>query len=181
MKTEIYYDKFRWKNKKNICFLPQYRFIYWKRLCEKFKKNILIYYIVRLIYEHYRIKYNIDIPAKTKIGRGFRIEHIGGIVINPNAILGNNITCLNGVVIGSENRGKRLGTPHIGNEVWIGSNAVIVGNITIGNNVLIAPNSYVNFNVPSNSIVLGNPAIIKNNKNATEKYLINMIDKEDYI
>lgn len=58
-----------------------------------------------------------------------------------------------------------------GNKVWIGVNATIVGHINIGNNVLIAPNSYANCNVPSNSIVIGNPCIIKHNDNATKGYI----------
>lgn len=76
-----------------------------------------------------------------------------------------------GVTIGQENRGKRKGTPKIGDEVWIGVNATIVGNINIGNDVLIAPNSYVNCDVPSHSVVLGNPCIIKHVENATEGYI----------
>ncbi|WP_138272484.1 LbetaH domain-containing protein [Parabacteroides merdae] len=49
---------------------------------------------------------------------------------------------------------------YLGNSVWIGPNAVIVEKINIGDNVLIAANSYVNFDVPSNSIVIGNPGRI---------------------
>ena len=52
-----------------------------------------------------------------------------------------------------------------------GANAVIVGKINIGNNVLIAPNSYVNFDVPDNSIVIGNPGKIIHKDNATEGYI----------
>lgn len=76
---------------------------------------------------------------------------------------------------GQENRGKRKGTPRIGNDVWIGTNAVIVGKIEIGNNVLIAPNSYVNFDVPNNSIVIGNPGKIIPSINACESYIENKI------
>lgn len=115
----------------------------------------------------------MDIPARVKIGRGLRIEHIGGIVINPEAQLGENITMLNGVLIGAQNRGPKRGFPVIGNYVWIGTNAIIVGKIHIGNNVLIAPGAYVNFDVPDNSIVLGNPGKIIANSNATEGYIIN--------
>lgn len=43
-----------------------------------------------------------------------------------------------------------------GDKVWIGANTVIVGAIHIGNDVLIAPNSFVNFDVPSNSLVISN-------------------------
>ena len=67
--------------------------------------------------------------------------------------------------------GGRQGTPVIGNEVWIGINAAIVGKITIGDDVLIAPNSYVNCDVPSHSIVFGNPCIIKHREHATEGYI----------
>lgn len=67
--------------------------------------------------------------------------------------------------------GGRQGTPVIGNEVWIGINAAIVGKVTIGDDVLIAPNSYVNCDVPSHSIVFGNPCIIKHRENATEGYI----------
>lgn len=54
---------------------------------------------------------------------------------------------------------------------------MIVGKITIGSNTLIAPNSYVNFDVPDNSIVLGNPAKIINNDNATKDYICFTLDK----
>ena len=76
-----------------------------------------------------------------------------------------------GVVIGRVNTGKKEGCPTIGNEVWIGANSVIVGKIKIGNNVLIAPNAYVNFDVPDNSIVIGNPGVIHYKDNPTKGYI----------
>ena len=74
---------------------------------------------------------------------------------------------------GQENRGIRKGTPKIGNDVWIGVNSTIVGNIKIGEDVLIAPNSYINRDIPDHSIVFGNPCIVKNYKDkiCTEDYL----------
>lgn len=65
----------------------------------------------------------------------------------------------------------RKGVPTIGNSVWIGVNATIVGKITIGDNVLIAPNTFVNCDVPSHSVVYGNPCVIKCCDNATEGYI----------
>ncbi len=61
--------------------------------------------------------------------------------------------------------------PIIGDSVWIGNNAVLVGKITVGDDVLIAPNAYVNFDVPSHSIVIGNPARIIHRDNACENYI----------
>ena len=50
-------------------------------------------------------------------------------------------------------------------------NATVVGNVTIGDDVLIAPGAFVNFDVPSHSVVIGNPAQIHHKENATEGYV----------
>lgn len=70
---------------------------------------------------------------------------------------------------------KKNGCPVICDEVWIGANSVIVGKIKIGKNVLIAPNAYVNFDVPENSIVIGNPGVIHHTEEATKGYIRNKI------
>ena len=68
-----------------------------------------------------------------------------------------------------EKRGSRMGTPIIGDKVYIASGAVIVGKVKIGNNVLIAANSFVNFDVPDNSVVIGNKII--SSPSATDSYI----------
>lgn len=178
-------DLYRWEAKitKKIflkCFfIPQFRFIYFKRKCEQYRKKFKILFLIyRLIYGHYQIKYNMQIPAKISIGEGFKIGHIGGIVINQFTVIGKNVDILNGVLIGAEFRGKREGVPTIGDYVWIGANSVLVGKIKIGNNVLIAPGSFVNFDVPNNSIVMGNPGKIISNNNATYKYIKNAFNAQ---
>jgi serine O-acetyltransferase len=118
----------------------------------------------------------IQIPYNTKIGEGFYIGHLGRIIINEESVIGRNVNVATGVVIGKEYRGKREGAPKIGNKVWIGANAVVVGGITIGDDVLIAPLSFVNFDVPSHSIVIGNPAKIIACENATEGYINNTVE-----
>ena len=117
----------------------------------------------------------IQIPARTEIGEGFYIGHSGRVIINPDAKLGKNINISTGVVIGRENRGKREGSPTFDGNCWIGANAVIVGNVHIGEDVLIAPLTFVNFDVPSHSIVVGNPAKIISKENATEGYICNRV------
>lgn len=101
--------------------------------------------------------------------------HPTSITINAKAVLGKNINIHKGVTIGGESRGERQGNPIIGDNVWIGIGAVIVGKITMGNDVLIAPNSYVNCDVPEHSVVFGNPCIIKHKDRATEGYLKHLI------
>lgn len=146
-------------------------FVKAKRRCERWKNNKIVYPIVWLIYKHLEVKYGCDIPVQVKIGKGFRIEHLNGIVMNPGSEIGEMCTILNGVLLGNERRGKRKGTPCLGNNIYIGSYAKIVGEVKIGNDVLIAPGAFVNFDVPSHSIVVGNPGVIKHKDNATEGYL----------
>jgi serine O-acetyltransferase len=124
---------------------------------------------------HLSNKTKIQIPARTSIGEGLYIGHLGRIIINPEAKLGKNINLSTGVVIGAENRGKRKGAPIISDNCWIGANAVIVGNIKIGTDVLIAPLSYVNFDVPDHSVVVGNPGRIIPKENATAEYVENKV------
>lgn len=71
----------------------------------------------------YSPRYLIQIPASTKIGRGLYIGHLGSVIINPNATMGDNINLGVGVTIGQTNRGPKKGSPTIGNKVWIGTNA----------------------------------------------------------
>lgn len=134
-------------------------------------KNILIKNYYKLKLRRITKRVQIRIPSSTKIGEGFYISHTGRIIINAEAVLGKNINIATGVTIGQENRGKRKGCPTIGDNVWIGTNSVIVGNIKIGNDVLIAPLTFVNFDVPDHSIVIGNPAKIVFRENATEGYI----------
>lgn len=138
-------------------------------------KNSLGKFYYRLRLRRLSMKSQIQIQPSVKIGEGFYIAHLGRIIINPRVTIGKNVNISTGVVIGQENRGKRVGVPTIGNECWIGANAVIVGNITIGNDVLIAPLAFVNFDVPDHSIVVGNPAKIISRENATEGYLNNLV------
>lgn len=142
-------------------------------------KNSFLYWYHRLKLEFMGFKYGFQIPYYTEIGYGFYIGHFGTIVINGSAILGNNINVSPGVTIGMTNRGMNKGVPTIGDDVWIGTNAVIVGKIKIGNNVMIAPNSFVNFNVPNNSIVIGNPGQIHKKENATKHYVEHKFTEDD--
>lgn len=134
---------------------------------------IKLYYTLRLkLLSH---KTLIQIPARTEIGEGFYIGHSGSVIINPEAKLGKNMNVAAGVTIGYENRGKRKGAPQFDGKCWIGANSVVVGNVKIGEDVLIAPLTFVNFDVPPHSIVIGNPAKIIQKENATEDYICNLV------
>ncbi len=132
--------------------------------------------LYRRLYVRELERRGIELPVATKIGGGLYCGHAYGITVNPEAVLGHNVNIHKGVTIGRENRGVRRGSPVIGDDVWIGINAVVVGKITIGNDVLIAPGSYVNFDVPDHSVVIGNPGRIFSRDHATEGYINNRAD-----
>lgn len=141
---------------------PGFRFTYHLRKVAYYgtkKRSIgifaYIYHRIRL--NHYRFKYGFDISPTTSIGPGFYLGHFGGIVISPYAMIGSNVNIAKGATIGATSRGSRLGAPTLEDRVWVGANAIIVGKITIGREALIAPGAYVNFDVPPQSVVLGNP------------------------
>ena len=118
----------------------------------------------------------ITLPREVQAGSGLYIGHLGRLIVHPDVKMGSNINLSTGVTIGQANRGKRKGIPTFGNNVWIGTNAVITGNIRIGNDVMICPNAFVNMDVPDHSIVIGNPAVIHHRDNATESYINNRVD-----
>ena len=142
----------------------------WRKKMYQVKFQLFSLYL-----DHLSRKYHIQIPYDTQIGKGFYIAHFGRVIIHPKSVIGYNVNVSTGVVIGTQFRGKRKGAPTIGNYVWIGANAIIVGNVTIGNNVLIAPGAYVNFDVPDGSIVIGNPGLIRRAPSATFSYINNTI------
>ncbi|KAA2221218.1 serine O-acetyltransferase [Chryseobacterium sediminis] len=174
IQKDFYRESGKWLSTFEIwkkCINPNLHFVYILRKAQKYQKNPLLNTFWRIVLRHYQIKYGFQIYPETQIGEGFYLGHWGSLVINPKTIIGKNCNIAQGVTIGQQNRGKNEGSPIIGDEVWIGTNAVIVGSITIGNNVLIVPNSYVNFDVPSNSVVIGNPAKIIPTPNATMDYI----------
>lgn len=154
---------------------PNLLFIYVLRKCQASQKNTFSGRFWRLLLRRYQIKYGYQIYPETSIGPGLYLGHWGALVINPKTVIGKNCNIAQGVTIGQQNRGSKAGVPVIGNEVWIGANAVIVGKIKIGNNVLIAPNAYVNCDIPDNSVFIGNPGKIIERRDATEGYINNKI------
>ncbi|QXP52447.1 MULTISPECIES: serine acetyltransferase [unclassified Cellulophaga] len=148
-----------------------FRYTFLFRKASKYKKKSILGIFYRLLIKKYNYKYGYQIPVNTEIGEGLYLGHFGPVVINSKAKIGKNCNIAHNTTIGQSNRGRLKGYPTLGNKVWIGTGSVIVGKVFIGNNVLIAPNSYVNMDVPDNSIVMGNPSNIISKENATEGYI----------
>lgn len=158
---------------------PGFQYIFWMRTSKYLKSRPLyfrpVYYIARIILEHYEFKYGISIPCLTEIGSGFYIGHFGGIVINVATVIGKNCYVGQGVTLGQVNRGERKGNPTVGDNVYIGAGAKVIGNIKIGNHVAIGANAVVTKDVPDFAVVVGIPAKIIS-YNGSEDY----VERTDY-
>ena len=154
------------------CHEYVWRLLYYFRKSQTNKNRVLQYYY-RIRYRVIRQQHGVEIPWQTRIGKGLYLGHVYNITVNGETVIGDNCNLHKGVTIGQTNRGNRKGTPVIGNNVWIGVNATIVGNIKVGDDVLIAPNAYVNCDIPSHSVVIGNPCLIRPKEQATESYINN--------
>jgi len=99
------------------------------------------------------------IDAQATIGAGLYIGHIGGVHINPQAVLGRDCDIAHRVTIGASAMGRQ-GVPVIGDDVYIGTGATLVGKIRIGNGAKIAANTLVMSNIPEGATVMGVPGRI---------------------
>ncbi|GFZ31230.1 hypothetical protein CSC2_17560 [Clostridium zeae] len=124
------------------------------------KLVILILKVIQKIFSD--ILFHTELPFGAKIGKGLRINHPYGIILSEFAKIGDNCTIFHQVTIGMNEGNRKIndGVPQIGNNVYIGCGAKIIGGITIGDNVKIGANAVVTKNIPSNCTVVGNPAII---------------------
>lgn len=123
----------------------------------------IITYLIRLIFGCY-------LPFHLKIGEQFVLGYGGlGVVIHERTIIGNDCHIDQNVTIGGTS--KKYEIPILGNHVYIGAGAKIIGNVKIGDNVVIGANSVVVKDIPDGSLVVGVPGkVIKTN-----------IKKSDYI
>jgi serine O-acetyltransferase len=183
MTSDIKADLYRYKRLKGLkgffkgILIPGFWYMYLLRKAAKSSKYSIGWFFFTFLKRIYSYKFGFQIPTTTQIGGGLHIAHFGHLIINGRAKIGKNCNLMPGVIIGQTNRGKLMGCPTIGDEVWIGSGSVIVGNIKIGSNVLIAPNSFVNINVPENSLVVGNPCKIIEKEFPCEGYICHVLNK----
>ena len=118
------------------------------------------YFLARLISEKAKRKTGIEIHPGAKIGKRLFIDHGFGVVIGETAIIGDNVTMFHGVTLGGTGKEKGKRHPTVGNNVFIGTGAKLLGNIVIGDNVKIGANAVILENVPSNTTVVGVPGRI---------------------
>jgi len=99
----------------------------------------------------------ICIPRDAYVGAGFYLPTFGPIILG-RGVIGENCTIEQNVTLGIAGRGDERGRPTIGNRVFIGAGALVVGKITVGDDACIFPGSVVTRPVPPRAVVMGYPA-----------------------
>ena len=128
-----------------------FRYIFWLRLSSH---KGFFYPLCKLMYNRCFLKYGINISPQTPIGYGLYISHAFGIIINPTAVLGNNVNLSQFSTIGSNNGEAAI----IGNNVYIGPGVCIVDQVFIGSNTCIGAGAVVTKNIPMGMTAVGVPA-----------------------
>ena len=137
-----------------------YRFGCWRYTIKSglLRKPFSLLY--KIFYKFIQVITGIELPCEVAVGKNFRIDHFGGIIISGFASFGDNCVIRDGVTVGLRRVDDPV-APQIGNNVDIGTGAKVLGGITIGDDVVIGANAVVLEDVPSNSIAVGVPARIK--------------------
>lgn len=147
---------------RHFVFTPGYKYTVWMRLAGYLKTRPALGYglypFVKWILLRCRYKYGIAIPEYTVIGPGLFINRFGGIYINGDAVIGANANLTHGTMLGQLNRGPRAGSPVLGDRVFLGSGAKIIGRIRIGHDSAVGANAVVTKDVPDRGVVGGVPA-----------------------
>jgi serine O-acetyltransferase len=140
--------------------LVMYRFGVWTQSIPK-KRRIarrLAGLVYRSMHRYVRNRYSIELHRTARIGRRLRIAHQGAIVIHRFAEIGNDCVIRQGVTLGNAGRGVvRDEAPKLGNEVKVGTGAVILGRVTIGDGARIGPNTVILSDVPPGATAFAPP------------------------
>lgn len=156
-KTECFYGKCTLKGFIKIFFTDGTSCIILYRIAKFFQK-VKLGILGWVFLEVNKILNGCVIGRGAEFGKGFVVMHPFGIVVNSSVKAGENIVMESGVVIGAARNGLPVEVPRLGNNIFIGSGAKILGGIKIGNNVKIGANAVVIKDVPDNVTVVGIPA-----------------------
>jgi len=111
----------------------------------------------RLYLRRLRFLFGVDLPASTEVGSGLYMNHPTGIVVHSEAVIGRDCNLSQDVTLGESNRGANKGFPTVGDGVYIGPGAKIVGAVHVGDDSAIGANCVVTKDVPPHSVVVGVP------------------------
>lgn len=135
-----------------------YRYGRWTRRVRPRLLSLPFKLLYRLLDLPVQLLFGISISSNSEIGPGFYIGHFGGIVVHGR--LGANCSIGQGVTIGAKGGGRSDGYPHIGDDVYLGAGAMVIGRVRLGDGVLVGANTVVVQDVPDRCRVVSAPARI---------------------
>ena len=147
---------------KHVIFTPGFKCTVAMRTCGWLKTKPFLafglYPLSKAILLRLRHKYGIAIPEYTVVGPGLFINRFSGIFVHGDAVLGSNVNMTHGTMLGQTNRGARAGAPTVGDRVFFGAGAKVIGAIRIGDDCAVGANAVVTKDVPDGGVVGGVPA-----------------------
>ena len=135
----------------------------------------------RLISHLSRFVTGIEIHPAATLGPGLFIDHGMGIVIGETAVVGENVSLLQGVTLGGTSVRREKRHPTLGDNVTVGAGAKVLGSFTIGAGSRIGAGSVVVREVPENSVVVGVPGRVtfRDGRRVTGEIDLNQVDLPD--
>jgi serine O-acetyltransferase len=130
-----------------------YRFGAWVVQQPRSLHRSVLYRIYRTMFRYVRNQYGLELPVTARIGRRVLFGHQAGIVIHPNAVIGDECVIRHNVTIGGTTWERGDEAPTLGCRVSVACGVSIVGKVTIGDDATIGPNAVVLTSVPPNSSV----------------------------
>ena len=150
---------------------PGYRYTFAMRLVAYARSHPeaphrLLAFAARMWLRRLRFRFGVDVPASTQVGSGLYMNHPNGIVVHSEAVIGRNCNLSQDVTLGEANRGRNAGFPVLGDGVYVGPGAKIVGAVRVGDNAAIGANCVVTRDVPENAVVVGVPGRVISDEGA---------------
>ena len=102
----------------------------------------------------------ISLPASVRVGPGLYIGHFSGIFIHSRVVLGRGCSVGQGVTIGTRGHGDQ-GVPVLGDGVYVGAGAKVLGGIRLGDGAAVGANAVVLRDVPPGHVAVGVPAHVQ--------------------
>lgn len=141
---------------------PGFRLVCHMRLCRALRETPAtrwgVYHLVKFFYGRSCVRYGVYLDPSMELGGGLFLPHPCAIIVNRRVAIGANCNLSQGVTIGVGNRGSYPGVPIIGNRVFIGPGAVILGGISVGDGAAIGANAVATRPVEAGAVAVGSPA-----------------------
>ncbi len=156
-KALCFYGRSGWKEIVRILLTDGTSAVVLFRLAKFFQK-IQMGFLALIVLEMNKFLNGCVIGRGAEFGKGLVLMHPVGVIINSEVRAGENIVLESGVVIGAARNGIPVNAPRLGNNIFIGAGAKILGGIRVGSNVKVGANAVVIDDVPDGATVVGIPA-----------------------